>query len=647
MTQPATSLDGGPARTEIGGYRLERPLGRGGMAEVWLGRHQTSNGLAAIKILKPSAAAELADLFDNEQRAVLRLRHPNIVPIFDVGSDYIAAAYIEGVDLRHRMRSPMAPAEAIAIACAIGSALAAAHAQRVVHCDVKPANVLLDQTGTPFLADFGIARILDGSVIDDSPTAGTPAYMSPEQRDGRATSASDQYSLARTLLAMLAGRSLPIEPTHALLLLPEVLVDRLGPTLARAMSVAPAERFPTMDAFVDALRTAHVDDTRATSMLAPLTRSPARFAWATKPVKIERIGESIVRADYLLSTLEAAGLVAPTAARAFRQKTGYADFGWAVYARSERLGPLTEPEALARCSETVVLMHGLFTSREVWRDVAIGIARDNGLAAALTPDIGGFGASVFAPDAPSGTCSADALVSTLAEWLTLIGLDGTPTVVLGHSYSAATLMCARDAQLSPGVHRICVTPTFFFHRWTLRTWVRVNAVMAFVASLFPRAMWSVVVRFMFRRDASLAKISVTARGEMAAAAIRLGVRRLGHLFWSIARARPAPPDELARCTVVTTPDDPLVPESLAEASIAATGIPASQWYRLVYGSHFPQLVDEEHPEWGARNVHELVSVVDSVLDMTRTTGKARPVADSESSDAATLTAAPAPLPKSS
>jgi hypothetical protein len=111
------------------------------------------------------------------------------------------------------------------------------------------------------------------------------------------------------------------------------------------------------------------------------------------------------------------------------------------------------------------------------------------------------------------------------------------------------------------------------------------------------------------------------RDSMARSAIELGGGRVAKLFWALAGARPAPPEELSRCTVVTTPNDPLVTAEHAEESIATAGLPESQWYRLVYGGHFPQLVDDEHPEWGARNVHELVSLVDGVLDRAPTTSR--------------------------
>ncbi|MBW2463798.1 MAG: serine/threonine protein kinase, partial [Deltaproteobacteria bacterium] len=90
----------------VGGYRLERPLGAGGMADVWLGRGDNGS-LAAVKLLRASSGETMRELFVREQRAVLSLQHPHLVPVFDVGDDYIAGAYIDGADLRHRMRSPI------------------------------------------------------------------------------------------------------------------------------------------------------------------------------------------------------------------------------------------------------------------------------------------------------------------------------------------------------------------------------------------------------------------------------------------------------------------------------------------------------------------------------------------------------------
>ncbi|MBW2465443.1 MAG: alpha/beta fold hydrolase, partial [Deltaproteobacteria bacterium] len=511
--------------------------------------------------------------------------------------------------------------EAVDITCAIASALSHAHTEGVVHCDVKPANILLDHSGTPFLADFGIARFTDEQrPEEDTKVLGTPAFMAPEQRQGEPTAKSDQYSLAKTFLVMLGG-DLAMHPARAILALPAELFDAFGSVLSRALAGDPDERFPDVSALAGALREIDVVDTEAATRLAPILRDASGFRWAAGRRSLERFGEHIFRARYMLSDLASAGVFDESAIEAFRAATGYDDFSWSLYARDERLGPLDDPLALARAKQTIVLLHGLFTSGDLWQDVAVGIARDNGMAVALVPDVVGFGESRFGTHIPPGTLEPAGLVRTMNAWLQLIGLDGTPTVVMGHSYAASALLCARETDLGPGVHRICLTPALFFFRWHLRLKARLDALMAIIVFGTPQKIRSRIARILFRRDASLARTHVGVRDDMARSALRLGGLRVATLFWALAGARPAPPEELRACTVVTTPDDPLVSADLARESFSAAGLPDSQWYRLVYGGHFPQLVDDDHPEWVARNVHELVSLVDGVLDRAHTTAR--------------------------
>ncbi len=584
---------------------------------MWLGRSETNGSLAAIKVLKSAKAEELRELFARERRAVLRLRHPNIVPVFDVGEDYIATAFVEGVDLRHRIRSPITAREAVAITCDIASALQTAHEAGVVHCDVKPANILVDRSGTPFLADFGIAQLLDDPETEPDQVLGTPAFMAPEQAKGEPSAKADQYSLAKTLLALLGGDP-TAHPAQQILALPDELAA-LGTVLATALAADPEQRFDDMATFAEALRTTKLPDTDKPPPLLKVARDPATFAWARGFRERQQFGEHIVRLDYRLSDLVERGLIEGAAVDAFERSTGHSDFGWSLYARDERLGSVGEPESLARARQNVVLLHGLFANREVWVDVAVGIARDNGLGVVLTPDLMGFGDSPLSGTLPDDALTPAGLVRSLGAWLELLGLDRAPSVVLGHSYSATALLCAGTETLGSRARRICIVPVMFFHRFRARLQVRANALQAVLLPLLPKALQWWFTRRAFRRDPSLRRTRISARDDMARSALRLGALRVARLFWRLARAHPADPAELGTCTVVTTHDDPLVEDSVAEEAIRATGIPDAQWFRLVYGGHFPQLVDDDHPEWGARNVHELVSLVDSVLDMTRTT----------------------------
>jgi pimeloyl-ACP methyl ester carboxylesterase len=486
---------------------------------------------------------------------------------------------------------------------------------------VKPANILLDGEGTPFLADFGIARFADEPAPKEAgQVLGTPAYMAPEQKRGEPTTKADQFSLAKTLLVMLGGAT-RLKPADAIECLPSQY-EALTPVLRRALSDDPEARYPDVAALALALRGIDVKDTKTTTRLAPIIRDSSTFEWVSGHHRMQRFGEHIVRVDYKLSDLVELGLLEPAKVEAFYAATGCADYAWSLYARDEHLGPIDEPAALARARQSVVLLHGLFTNRELWQDVAVGIARDNARMVALVPDVGGFGESKLGRKLPPKALHPAGLVRTMKAWLTLIGVDDTPTAVVGHSYSAAALMCARESELGEGVHRICITPAFFFFSWVLRMRARFDAILAGIAFAMPRSVAWRIARFFFRREPSLAQTDIRVRDAMARSAVELGGNRVARLFWLLAGARPAPAEELERCIVVTTPNDPLVTAEHAEKSIATAGVPESQWYRLVYGGHFPQLLDDDHPEWGARNVHELVSLVDGVLDRApSTTGK--------------------------
>lgn len=624
-----------PHRT-VGGYQLERPLGYGGMAEVWLGRHQITNGVAAIKLLRAGIPLHMRERFAIEQRIVARLSHPNIVPVFDFSDSYIAFAYIDGEDLRQRSRSPIDVNRAIAIVCTIGTAVASAHEKQVVHCDIKPANILLDYRGTPFLSDFGIARILtDGSEKQADVAAGTVGFMAPEQIQGAATAASDQYSLARTLLAILLSDALSPVSEISIGRLPDVLRNALALPLKRALSASPNDRFPDVTQFVDALRDADLKTAEPATRLARLRREETPFVWVCRPRNIDRIGESITRASYLLSDLEDAGFFRAEAVREFKEETGYSDIGWDIYSHGSRVGPINSPTAFARASEIIVLLHGLWTNREIWKEMAIGVARDNGTAIVLVPDLAGFGQSALSISGPTPACTPLGISRAVRGWIGLLGLQELPTTIVGHSYSATALLCVKDEELGNAVHRICISPVLMFGDTRLKVQALMFGLLAFFSSWLPNPVRRALGQFMFRRDRVLAKIRIEARMAMADAAFEAGGRRVAQLFWSLARARPAPASDLALCTVVTTPDDPLVPSAQAARSIAACGLSDEQHFKLIYGGHFPQFMDDERPEWGARNIHELVNLIDSITNMPRDIVGRRPSNDSNGQAAST------------
>src|SRR3954470_14037743 len=200
-----------------GHYALERELGRGGMAVVYLARDVRLDRPVAIKLLPPDLAAhdKLRARFMREARTAARLSHPHIVPIHAVdevrGYVFYVMSYVDGETLAERVanRGPLPPRETSRMLQEVAGALAAAHGQGVVHRDVKPANILLERaSGRAMVTDFGIARLAAATgetAIGE--LLGTPEYMSPEQAAGEAVDArSDIYSLGVVGFYMVSGR---------------------------------------------------------------------------------------------------------------------------------------------------------------------------------------------------------------------------------------------------------------------------------------------------------------------------------------------------------------------------------------------------------------------------------------------------------
>jgi serine/threonine-protein kinase len=207
-----------------GRYEIERPLGRGGMATVYLARDAKHGRQVALKVLRPELAATLgSERFLREIQVSARLTHPHILALYDSGASdgllYYVMPYIEGESLRERLsRETRLPiADAVKLGREVADALDYAHSRGVIHRDVKPENVLLG-AGHATVADFGIARAVHVAGIADVAAEGviigTPAYMSPEQANGEQDidGRSDIYSLGCLLFEALVGRP----PFHGL-----------------------------------------------------------------------------------------------------------------------------------------------------------------------------------------------------------------------------------------------------------------------------------------------------------------------------------------------------------------------------------------------------------------------------------------------
>lgn len=260
----------------IGNYTVDDALGHGGMGVVYRVVHASLDRKYALKMLLPDVIErdpDAAEQFLREARLASRIRHPNIVDVFDFGyakrRPYLVMELIAGRSLGSRIddRNALPPGEVLAIARQLASALAAAHAAGVIHADVTPSNMLVTDDNTVKLLDFGLARLHGDRTVESDYVMGTPAYISPEQlRGGAATEHSDQYGLGATLFHLLTGMPpfhhaevREICQMHLQAPVPPVLSPygplppRLAELVTRCLEKSPAKRFPDLRAVLAAV----------------------------------------------------------------------------------------------------------------------------------------------------------------------------------------------------------------------------------------------------------------------------------------------------------------------------------------------------------------------------------------------------------
>ncbi len=279
---------------QLGNYRLVSLLGLGGFAEVYLGEHIYLNTQAAIKVLQTQLASDERESFLNEARAIARLVHPHIIRVLDFGVEggvpFLVMDYAPNGTLRqrHPRGIPLAITTILPYVKQVASALQYAHDQRLIHRDIKPENVLLGRNGDVLLSDFGIAIVAQSTRHDnaqDIAIVGTLTYMAPEQFQGKARPASDQYALGVVAYEWLCGFP-PFNGTYTEIIAQQehnppppphekvpTILPAVEQVVLKALDKNPQQRFPSVQAFADALEQASLPG-QPTAMVLPPSSTP-------------------------------------------------------------------------------------------------------------------------------------------------------------------------------------------------------------------------------------------------------------------------------------------------------------------------------------------------------------------------------------
>ena len=434
-------------------YRIERELGQGGMATVYLAQDLKHDRKVALKVLKPELAAVIgAERFVVEIKTTAALQHPHILPLFDSGTAdgflYYVMPFIDGETLRSKLNreTQLGIDEAVKLTVAIADALDYAHRHGVIHRDIKPENILLHD-GRPMVADFGIALALSaaagGRMTETGMSLGTPHYMSPEQAtaEKEISARSDVYSLGSVLYEMLTGNP-PHTGASAQQIIMKIVTEEAAPVtkhrrsvppnvaaaVAKSIEKLPADRFESARAFAEALGNPGFQGTTAYAAAAgaPRTRRVAALAgWALSGVLVVA----------LLATwlLRSPPVPAPTRryAVSFPADANYFNFGGMEIAISPDGSRFIYPGGPARDKTTFIVQE---------RDQLVGRALP-GMSNAFSP--------VFSPDG-----RRIAFREQRFGALKVIALDGsTPATLLDSlpGFGTAGLAWGRDGYIyAPG-----------------------------------------------------------------------------------------------------------------------------------------------------------------------------------------------------
>src|SRR4051812_8191093 len=280
------------AGRNFGPYRILEQVGAGGMATVYKAYHAAMDRYVAIKVLPQHLARDLnfRARFQQEARVIARLEHRHILPVYDVAEEddipYLVMRYTDGGDLNSLIDGRLTVERAVELLAQVADALGYAHRQGVIHRDVKPANVLIGRDGDALLADFGIAKIYEDTLqlTSDGNMVGTPAYMAPEQLQGKRVDArTDIYALGVVLYQTLTGECPFVAETPLAVAMMHIhnplrpprqirsdIPESIERIVLRALAKNPADRFQTAEELAEALRAALV---ALHSVVAPATQA--------------------------------------------------------------------------------------------------------------------------------------------------------------------------------------------------------------------------------------------------------------------------------------------------------------------------------------------------------------------------------------
>jgi TolB-like protein/Flp pilus assembly protein TadD len=299
------------AGERLGPYEIVALIGSGGMGEVWKARDTRLGRIVAIKRLN----GQHGERFEQEARAVAALNHPHICQIFDIGPDYLVLEYIDGKPIA----GPLPVDEVLRLAIQIASALEEAHGRGILHRDLKPANILVTAKGSAKLLDFGLAKqtaVSDATRTIEGTISGTPAYMAPEQIEGKPCDArSDVFSFGAVLYEMIAG-SRAFDGMASVLRDDPKAPPALGSVVLRCLAKQPGQRFQTIAEVKAALESAIGNPVEKTPSIAVLP-----FANMSRDADDEYFSDGL--AEEIINALtQIAGLkvIARTSAFAFKGK---------------------------------------------------------------------------------------------------------------------------------------------------------------------------------------------------------------------------------------------------------------------------------------------------------------------------------------